>query len=79
MHLKDIKYIWVVEDEYGDIQTEFFYPEIEENKIPYQLEKYLWSMDLCKAVRLKIEAAFATRPATCAPTGRKARWFAFRA
>lgn len=32
MHLEDTKYIWVVEDEYGDIQTEFFYPESEENE-----------------------------------------------
>lgn len=33
--------IWVTFDEYGDLESEFIYPETEENKMPYQLEKYL--------------------------------------
>lgn len=57
MFIDEIKYIWVVEDEDGDIQTQFFYPEIKEMQIPVQLEKYLISMDLCKAVRLKVDKA----------------------
>ena len=57
MFIDEIKYIWVVEDEDGDIQTQFFYPEIKEMQIPVQLEKHLISMDLCKAVRLKVDKA----------------------
>ena len=34
--------IWITFDEYGDLETEFIYPENEiKNKMPYQLEKYL--------------------------------------
>ena len=33
--------IWATYDEYGDLETEFIYKETEENKMPYQCEKYL--------------------------------------
>ena len=54
MRLDDTTHVWVVEDEWGDIDTEFFYPETEENTIPNSLVKALWSIADGKAVRLKI-------------------------
>lgn len=42
MKLKDVKAIWVFVDEYGDIDTELFYPEENLKLMPYQMEKEGW-------------------------------------
>jgi len=57
MKLADIKYIWVLQDQYGDIQTEFFYPEEVEFEVPRSLEKdlmYMLDGDKHKLIRLKV-------------------------
>jgi hypothetical protein len=46
-------WIWIFVDEYGDICTEFFWPEEEENKIPYQMEKASWSRPNDTPTRVK--------------------------
>ena len=56
-----LKYIWIIEDGYGDVQTEFFYPEKVAGKIPDTMGKdmhhinYMDSERECKAIRLKVE------------------------
>ena len=60
MKIKDIKYIWIIQDGFGDIDTEFWYPETKEGERPKPLEKDLWYRldgDKCKPIRLKIEQA----------------------
>ena len=49
-------YAWILEDEYEEMQPDYFCFEIQNNEIPYPLQKYLRSMDTWKAVRLEIKA-----------------------
>jgi len=35
-------WVWFFVDEYGDVETEFFYLEEEEGEMPYQMEKASW-------------------------------------
>ncbi len=57
MKIKNIKYIWVIQDGFGDIDTEFFYPEEKQGEMPKSLQKDLWyrlNGERCKPIRLKI-------------------------
>jgi len=47
-------WIWVFIDQYGDIETEFFYPEVEEGVMPYPMEKASWERPYSEPTRLKI-------------------------
>ena len=58
MEPSNLKYIWVIQDEYGDVCTEFFYPEEAAGRIPNTLEKDMNYTDRghkCTALRLKVE------------------------
>ena len=67
----NLKYIWVIRDEYGDICTEFFYPEDSPGQVPYNIEKDMMYMDprhKCAAIRLKVEVVETLPRATANPT-----------
>ena len=59
MKLNEITHVWVFVDKFGDIDTEFFYPEIEENTIPYEMGKAIEDVYLFyngeKPVRLDVQ------------------------
>ena len=43
MKIKDSTgWIWFFIDEYGDVETEFFWLEEKEGEMPYQMEKASW-------------------------------------
>lgn len=41
MKIENINYIWVLIDEFGDVNTEFFFPEIEKRIVPREAVKLL--------------------------------------
>ncbi len=49
-------WVWIFVDEQGDMDTEFFYPEEEENKIPYQMEKAGWDREKDTPTRVRFGA-----------------------
>jgi hypothetical protein len=58
MKPSNLKYIWIIQDEYGDVSTEFYYPEKDAGQIPNTMEKdmnYMNRGHKCKAIRLKVE------------------------
>jgi len=60
MKIDDIMHIWVFVDDEGYVDTEFFYPEVEQNKIPYQMKKVInhaWDYCAEKPIRLAVKKA----------------------